>query len=190
MGSQKSPFPQVSGARKFLTSGIFMLVFGVYALYQNSGGGSLTYSAVPAAPTTRTASLPARTVASSNAAPADPPVASSAPVSWHVASDLPAPAKPRGQYADGSYVGTPADAYYGTVQVRVNISGGKIASVQFLQHPSDRRTSQEINAQAMPLLQQEAVQVQNAQVDGVSGATETSMAFRQSLSSALAQART
>lgn len=94
-----------------------------------------------------------------------------------------------GQYKNGEYIGDVTDAYYGNVQVRAVISGGKIADVQFLQYPKDRRTSMEINTQAMPYLKQEAIQAQNANVDIVSGATQTSSAFRQSLQSALDRAR-
>ena len=96
----------------------------------------------------------------------------------------------RGLYADGSYTGTAADAYYGLVQVKAIIANGKIADVQFLQYPNDHSTSQEINSQAMPLLTQEAIQAQSANVSGVSGATETSIAFKQSLASALILAKT
>jgi uncharacterized protein with FMN-binding domain len=70
----------------------------------------------------------------------------------------------------------------------VTISGGRISDVQFLQYPNDRRTSQMINSQAMPILKQEAIQAQSAQVSGVSGATATSGAFIQSLGNALQQA--
>jgi len=94
-----------------------------------------------------------------------------------------------GLYTDGSYTGDAADAYYGTVQVKAVVQGGKIADVQFLQYPSDRSTSRYINSQAMPLLTQEAITAQSAQVDGVSGATFTSGAFKQSLASALALAK-
>jgi uncharacterized protein with FMN-binding domain len=57
--------------------------------------------------------------------------------------------------------------------------------VQFLQYPSDRRTSQRINSIAMPYLRQEAIQAQSAQVDIISGATLTSEGFQASLQSAL-----
>lgn len=93
------------------------------------------------------------------------------------------------QYKDGSYTGNAADAFYGNIQVQVTISGGKITDVVFLQYPNDRGTSVEINNQAMPMLKQEAIQAQSANVDGVSGATDTSQAFIQSLSSALNQAK-
>jgi uncharacterized protein with FMN-binding domain len=93
-----------------------------------------------------------------------------------------------GSYQDGIFTGNTADAFYGKVQVRATVSNGKITNIEFLDYPRDRRTSIEINTQAMPLLQQEAIQVQNADVDVVSGATDTSRAFIESLSSALNQA--
>lgn len=92
-------------------------------------------------------------------------------------------------YKDGSYTGQPADAYYGYVQIKVAISGGRIIDVQFLQYPNDQSTSRMINHQAMPYLQQEVIQAQNANVNVISGATDTSMAFIQSLTSALNQAQ-
>ncbi len=91
-------------------------------------------------------------------------------------------------YKDGSYTGSVADAYYGNIQVRVIISGGKITDVKFLQHPQDNSNSVYINSQAMPYLKQEAIAAQNSRVDVVSGATDTSYAFVQSLAAALAKA--
>lgn len=101
------------------------------------------------------------------------------------------PAAPVGSitYKDGTYTGNVADAFYGNVQVQATVSGGKITDVAFLQYPGDRSTSVRINSQAMPMLKQEAIQAQSAQVDGVSGATDTSKAFIESLSSALNQAK-
>jgi uncharacterized protein with FMN-binding domain len=94
-----------------------------------------------------------------------------------------------GQYKDGQYTGAVADAFYGNLQVKAVVQGGKLSDVQFLDYPHDRRTSQEINSQAMPWLKDEAIQAQSAQVDLISGATLTSEAFVQSLQSALNQAR-
>lgn len=93
------------------------------------------------------------------------------------------------KYKDGQYTGSLEDAYYGNVKVQVTVQNSKIADVIFLEYPNDRRTSVEINSQAMPYLKQEAIQAQSANVDVVSGATQTSLAFRQSLMSALNQAR-
>lgn len=91
-------------------------------------------------------------------------------------------------YKSGTYKGKSIDAYYGSVQVEATIADGKIAEVRFLEYPVDRRTSERINSQAMPYLIQEAIQAQTFDVDIVSGATQTSKAFRESLKSALSQA--
>ena len=92
-------------------------------------------------------------------------------------------------YKDGQYDGRIADAYYGNVQVRAIIQGGKLTDVQFLSYPNDRNQSIEINSYALPILKSEAIKVQSAQVDIVSGATNTSNAFINSLSSALSSAK-
>ena len=96
---------------------------------------------------------------------------------------------PGSGYKDGTYTGNAADAFYGLIQVQAIIANGRITSVQFLQAPNDRGTSIEINSQADPLLAQEAIQAQSAQVNIVSGATDSSQAFVQSLQSALDQAK-
>lgn len=94
-----------------------------------------------------------------------------------------------GRFKNGVYTGSVADAYYGNIQVKATVSGGKIIDVQFLDYPHDRRTSEMINQQAMPDLKTEAITAQSANVDIVSGATATSQAFQQSLQSALSQAQ-
>ena len=104
-------------------------------------------------------------------------------------TNVPAPtATPKGAYRDGQYTGPVTNAYYGNVQVRAIIQGGKLADVKWLDFPHDRRTSQLINQQATPWLRQEAIQAQSAQVNFISGATLTSQAFVQSLQAALSQA--
>jgi uncharacterized protein with FMN-binding domain len=131
-----------------------------------------------------------RAPAPTQTAPAPAPTPAPTPTQPPAPKPTPAPApKPKGQYADGSYTGSQADAYYGIVQVRATVSGGKLTDVTFLSYPSDRGTSRQINSIAMPYLIQEAIQAQSANVQTVSGASDTSAAFRQSLGSALAQAK-
>lgn len=93
-----------------------------------------------------------------------------------------------GVYKDGTYKGGVADAVWGNVQVQVVIQNGSITSVQFVQYPNERNRSIEINRYADPILCTEAIQAQSANVDIVTGATDTSEAFIQSLNDALAQA--
>lgn len=98
------------------------------------------------------------------------------------------PAKTVAQYKDGTYTGSSADAYYGNVQVAATVQNGKITEVKFLQYPDTHQTSVYINQQAMPYLQQEAIQAQSSHVNVITGATFTSQAFMQSLAVALSQA--
>ncbi len=94
-----------------------------------------------------------------------------------------------GLYKDGSYTGTAADAFYGTIQVKAVVSGGQLTDVQFLQYPNTPGHSSEVSNFALPQLKQEAIAAQSANVNIVSGATQDSQAFQQSLASALAQAK-
>jgi uncharacterized protein with FMN-binding domain len=92
-------------------------------------------------------------------------------------------------YRDGTYTGTAADAIYGNVQVSIVVSGGHLTDVTFLDYPKDRSHSVQLSTMAMPILKQEAIQAQTSNVNTVSGASETSGAFRQTLQSALDQAK-
>ena len=77
---------------------------------------------------------------------------------------------------------------YGTVQVKVTIRSHTITDVSFVQLTSDDPRSEEINSQAGPMLLQQTLSAQSAQIDGVSGATYTTEGYEQSLQSALDQA--
>ena len=71
--------------------------------------------------------------------------------------------------------------------MQVTITAGKITDVTALQTPTGGK-SDRINAQAVPILQSEALTAQSAQIDSVSGATYTSTSYKISLQSALDQA--
>lgn len=92
-------------------------------------------------------------------------------------------------FKDGAFTGSVEDAFYGNIQVQAVISGNKLTDVIFLQQPGDNRTSQYINGQASMYLKQEAIAAQSANVNIVSGASDSSMAFQRSLASALQQAQ-
>ncbi len=92
-------------------------------------------------------------------------------------------------YKDGTYTGSVVNVRWGYVQVQATIQNGQISNVQFLQYPNERTTSARINSNAVPALQQEAIQAQSANVNIVTGATLTSEGFAQSLQVALSQAQ-
>jgi len=89
--------------------------------------------------------------------------------------------------ASATVTGPVVDTPYGPVQVQVTVKSGKIVDVAALQTPSDQMRSQMIAQYAVPVLRQEALQAQSAQIDVVSGATYTSMGYAQSLQAALDQ---
>jgi uncharacterized protein with FMN-binding domain len=91
-------------------------------------------------------------------------------------------------FVDGTYTGPVTDAYYGLIQIQAFIRGGRLMALRVLRFPSDRRTSIIINRQALPMLRDEAISAQSADVDIISGATLTSRAFIQSLGGALKKA--
>jgi uncharacterized protein with FMN-binding domain len=75
---------------------------------------------------------------------------------------------------------------YGTLRVRVTVSGHRVVKVSIasLDDGSDAR-SQFIDQQSIPMLEQEVLQAQSANIQGVSGASYTSAGFAQSLQGAL-----
>jgi uncharacterized protein with FMN-binding domain len=90
--------------------------------------------------------------------------------------------------ANGTVTGPVVDTQYGPVQVAVTFSNGKITDIAAVQLPSDRMRSAQISQYAEPILRQEALQAQSAQIDLVSGATYTSAGYEQSLQAVLDQA--
>lgn len=94
-----------------------------------------------------------------------------------------------GSYKDGTYAGSAEQNEYGPVQVSVTVSGGNISNITMLQVPSDHQRSEEISAFSTPVLIKEAISAQSANVDIVSGATQTSESFISSLQAALDQAK-
>jgi uncharacterized protein with FMN-binding domain len=90
--------------------------------------------------------------------------------------------------ASHSYTGSAVDTRYGPVQVRIDVSGGKITKIDVLQYPNGMQRDQDINSYALPVLNQETLSAQSARIDVVSGATYTSDGYTQSLQSALDRA--
>jgi uncharacterized protein with FMN-binding domain len=81
--------------------------------------------------------------------------------------------------------GTAVDTQYGAAQVRVTVKGGKITDIEALQLQGNDPRSQQISSSAAPILKQEALAKQSADIDAVSGASFTSASYTQSLQSAL-----
>ncbi|MEV4054115.1 FMN-binding protein [Amycolatopsis sp. NPDC049688] len=76
--------------------------------------------------------------------------------------------------------GSAESSRYGTVQVQVTFTGARLAVITLLQAPDSGRS-----LTALPRLQEEAIKAQSADIDTITGATETSESYKTSLQAAI-----
>lgn len=155
--------------------------------YHTSTVGAAGAGAVASAP--RAAASAPAAAPSAAAAPPDPTATAPAPTATAPASAAtsaaPAPRKTAAAAAARSVTGPPVDTRWGPVQIRITVAGSKITDVQAVVYPDGNMRDQEINAQALPMLREEALTAQSARIDAVSGATVTSDGYISSLQSAI-----
>ena len=84
-----------------------------------------------------------------------------------------------------TYTGDEVQTEWGIVQVQITVENGKVTAAETTKVPDGNHRDQEINAYAVPVLNQEVLDAQSAGIDTVSGATVTSDGYIQSLQSAL-----
>ena len=84
-----------------------------------------------------------------------------------------------------TYTGSTAQTRWGPVQVTITVADGKITDVGVPVYPTENPRDQEINEYALPILRQETLSSQSADIDAVSGATVTSDGYIESLQAAL-----
>jgi uncharacterized protein with FMN-binding domain len=87
----------------------------------------------------------------------------------------------------GTVDGAAVAIHWGTVQVRVVFSNGRIVDVITLQAPNGDAHSISLSNGACPILRSEALAAQSAKIDTVTSATYTSNAYKTSLQSAIDQ---
>ena len=154
--------------KKFILGGVVVVLLGGYALWSASRSQMVT----PAPADETSTTMPGQTSSTTTTVTTTTTTVTGS------------------TYKDGTYTGSVGDAApFGNVQVSVTISGGKIASINALQKPQGPGETNSIWSHAFPILVQEAITAQNSKVNVVSGATQDSQGFEQSLSSALSQAQ-
>lgn len=87
-----------------------------------------------------------------------------------------------------TYTGAAQSTQFGDVQVEITVTDGQITDATAISYPDRDRHDQQINGYAIPILEEETVAAQSADIDLVSGATVTSRAYVGSLQDALDQA--
>ena len=141
--------------------------------------GSLSAATVPTSPTTTTTAAPTTTTA--------PRAGGSKPTST-TSSVPPTTTTTAPPAASRSATGPSINYNYGILAVKVTASGSKITNVSIASiNDGGNPRSQYIDQQSIPILEQEAISAQSANIQGVSGASFTSAGFAQSLQSALSK---
>jgi len=87
---------------------------------------------------------------------------------------------------DGTFTGPSVNVNYGNVQVKITVVNGRITDAVAVKAPkgkNDRYTNM-----AVPILKQQTLQAQSANIQGASGASYTSYGWYKSLQGALADA--
>ncbi len=162
---------------------IILVVMGATVGLKLYGVGEQVAASPAAASTTTSGSTGAGTSSSTASSPS-----SSAAASTPSATPSPSASASSGTSSASTVVtGNAVDTRYGPVQVKVTFSGTTITAVETVQSPNGNGRDVEINDQALPILQQEALASQSANIDTVSGATYTSEGYIQSLQSAIDQ---
>ena len=135
-----------------------------------------------AAPTkSATAAAPAKATPSKSAATNNSQ--SQTPTATPTKAATVAPVK---KAASGTFTGDSVDVRYGFVQVKITVENGKIIDAQAVVAPSGR--NDRWTQMSVPVLRQQTLQAQSANINGVSGASFTSYGWYTSLVSALAKA--
>lgn len=145
--------------------------------------------ATPASPTPPAAATAAPVAVDPTAAATPAPTAAADPTAPAAAETPTATTSPTTGFRDGIVDGPAIQIRWGSVQVRVTISGGAITDVTALQLPTGDPHSSEISERAAPVLRSAALAAQSAEITILSGATYTSLAYAQSLQAALDSAR-
>jgi uncharacterized protein with FMN-binding domain len=147
-----------------------------------AGSASTPAATQSAAPTkSATAAAPAKATPSKSAATNNSQ--SQTPAATPTMAATVAPVK---KAASGTFTGDSVDVRYGYVQVKITVENGKITDAQAVVAPSGR--NDRWTQMSVPVLRQQTLQAQSANINGVSGASFTSYGWYTSLVSALAKA--
>jgi len=157
-----------------------------------AAGGATTSSAAPSA-----SAAPAKSAVTKSAVPKSTTATKSANSNQNAtaaatqsqtpAAQTPTPAAaPATKAVSGTFTGDVINVRYGNVQVKITVENGKITDAQAVQAPSGR--NDRWTQMAVPILRQQTLQAQSAQINGASGASFTSYGWYTSLVSALAKA--
>lgn len=158
------------------------------AATQSASAKPVATKAAATKTTTSTASKNATATATKSATPTTEATAAATKSATPTASATPkaTAATTSGKAQNGTFTGDGCTMRYGTVQVKITISNGKITDAVAVQAPSGR--DQRYTDMAVPVMRQKTLAAQSSNITGVSGASYTAYAWYISLQSALSKA--
>jgi uncharacterized protein with FMN-binding domain len=152
-----------------------------------TASASATASATATATATPTHSAPATPTHS--ATPTETATPTPTPTPTHTATATPthtATPTPAAVSKSGTFTGPAIFVNYGTVQVKITVTNGRITDAVAVQAPGGR--NDRYTNMAVPILKQQTLTAQSANIKGASGASYTSYGWFKSLQGALANA--
>jgi uncharacterized protein with FMN-binding domain len=149
-----------------------------------SSSASASSSTSTKAVATAAATKSSKPVATKKATPAASATATATHSATPTAAATTAAAAPAAK--NGTFTGPAVFVNYGTVQVKITVQNGKIVDAVAVQAPSGR--NDRYTQMAVPILKQQTLAAQSANIKGASGASYTSYGWFKSLQGALADA--
>ena len=152
-----------------------------------TASASATASATAIATATPTHSATATPTPTHSATPTE--TATPTPTPTHTATPTPthtATPTPAAVSKSGTFTGPAIFVNYGTVQVKITVTNGRITDAVAVQAPGGR--NDRYTQMAVPILKQQTLTAQSANIKGASGASYTSYGWFKSLQGALANA--
>ena len=146
----------------------------------SASASSTSTKAVATASATKTA----KSVATKKATPAASATATATKSATPTAAATTAAATPASK--NGTFTGPAIFVNYGTVQVKITVTNGRITDAVAVQAPSGR--NDRYTRMAVPILKQQTLAAQSSNIQGASGASYTSYGWFKSLQGALADA--
>ena len=167
-------------------------IAGGSAISMTGTGSSASASSSSTSATATKSAKPVATKKSSTATTQPSATQSATPTQSATATQSAAPAATQttavvtSSVKDGTFTGPSVNVNYGNVQVKITVSNGRITDAVAVKAPkgkNDRYTNM-----AVPILKQQTLQAQSANIQGASGASYTSYGWFKSLQGALADA--
>ncbi len=177
--------------RAFATIGLTVVGLWLVLTFKSSPVPRVNASANTTTPPATASTAPPDTSGqppASGAPPTSDTTTSAGPAATTTTTTMTTTTVPTGPAGTRTVTGDDVPNQYGDVQVAVVLQGTRIVDVKALQMPFDRARSQDISTQAAPLLHDEVIQAQSANIDVLGGATFTSESYAQSVQSALDKA--